>query len=544
MKVIGEHLRKIRIAQMLLLLAGLIGPTCNLHAQCDTGLSNTLFGRGMKLAQQKQWSGARRALLNGARMCPNQKRFPIELAGVAFEQKKYPEAARWLRIGLQLDPSDKYANNFAGTVYYLMGNLPAALKYWNRIGKPHIVSLHLDSSLQVRPLILGRAFAFSPASLLTLRQFEATQPRLAGLGIFPTYRISLHARANGSFDANFSALERDGFGSNRWSAAIATLSGTPYETIYPAFYNLRHSAMNITSLLRWDDQKRRVWVSLSAPLHQLPQRRWSVAFDARDENWAIRRSFTGPAPVLGSLNLQKQAFTFSLTDYVSGRFRWSAGSEISHRSYRNVQDGTALSPDIVLPGTSLEFLFSLSGKPLDLPQRRFSVTTKVSTATGRIWSTPSQSFEKLQGSMRMRWFPSPESNRWEMTQQLRGGGLLGATPFDQLFMLGIDRDNPLWLRGDLGDRGGRKGSAPLGTRYLLANSDVYRRLFNNGFIDVQAGPLFDVGRMGAPTSSLAQGQWLFDAGIEARITVLGTRVIFSWGHDLRTGQNAIFGTSQ
>ncbi|MGC8549782.1 MAG: hypothetical protein ACP5M4_08785 [Acidobacteriaceae bacterium] len=498
----------------------------------------------MKLAQQQRWSEARRSLLSGARMCPQQKRFPVELAGVAFEQKKYPEAARLLRFALKLDPSDKYANNFAGTVYYLMGNLPAALKYWNRIGKPEIVSLHLDSTLKIRPLILGRAFAFSPASLVTLQQFQASRARLTGLGIFPTYRISLHARPNGSFDADFSALERNGFGSNRWSAALATLSGAPYETIYPAYYNLRHSAMNLTSLLRWDDQKRRIWVSLSAPLHQLPQRRWSIAFDARDENWAIRRSFTGPAPVLGSLNLQKQAFSFSLTDYVSGRFRWSAGSEVSHRSYRNVQDGTALTPNIVLPGTALKFLFSISGKPLDFPQRRLTVTTSVQTASGRIWSTPSHLFEKLQGSAKLRWLPSPDSNRWEITQQLRGGGLLGATPFDQLFMLGLERDNSLWLRGDLGDRGGRKGSAPLGTRYFLANSDVYRRLFSNGLIDVQAGPLFDVGRMGAPNSGLASSQWLFDAGIEARITVLGTRVVLSWGRDLRTGHNAIFSTVQ
>jgi tetratricopeptide (TPR) repeat protein len=542
--VIERRLRKIRIAQFILLLTVLAGFTSNSGAQCKVRLANAAFSRGMKMARQQNWSGARRALLRGARICPGQKRFPIELAGVAFEQKQYPLAAKWLRKGLKLDPSDAYANNFAGTVYYLMGNLPAALKYWNRIGKPEIDSLHFDSKLKLRPLILGRAFAFSPASIVTLQQFEATRARLKGLGIFSAYRISLQANQNGLFNADFTALERDSFGGNRWSAAIATLSGIPYETLYPSYFNIRRSAMNISSLVRWDDQKRRFWISLSAPLHQIPQHRWSIAFDARDENWAIRRSFTGSAPILASLNLQKQAFTFLLTDYASGRFRWSAGSEVSHSSYRNVQEGSALTPDIIIPGASLKFLFSVSGKPLDLPQHRFSVSTGVSTATGRIWSTPSHIFEKLQGAVKMRWFPSPDSDRWEFTQQLRGGGLLGATPFDQLFMLGMERDNSLWLRGDLGDRGGRKGSAPMGTRYLLANTDVYRRLFSNGLINVQAGPLFDVGRMGAPTSGLATDQWLFDTGIEARITVLGTRVILSWGHDLRTGQNAIFSTAR
>ncbi len=515
-------------------------PICS-SAQCSTSQSNAIYAKGMALARQRQWKEAHQALLKGERLCPKQKRFPIELAGVAFEQKQYPEAAAWLRKGLKLDPNDRYANNFAGTVYFLMGNLPAALKYWNRIGKPQIYSLNLDHELRISPLILGRAFTFSPAALLTEQQFQTTRVRLKGLGIFPSYRIELSPRPNGSFDANFHALERNGFGSSRLASAFAVLSGLPYETIYPSYYNIRNSAMNVTSLLRWDDQKRRVWVKLSAPPHDLPQWRWRVTFDARDENWAIRRSFTGTAPVLGSLNLQRQVAGFSLTDYMTGHLRWSTGSELSHRSYRDVQDGTALTPDIVLPGMELKYLLSMTGKPIDMPQRRLTVTTGIYSQTGRIWSNPSHMFEKLQGLTLLRWFPSQDSNRWEVKQEVRGGGLLGASPFDELFMLGVERDNSLWLRGDIGVRDGRKGSSPLGTRYLLANSDVYRRLYSNGLIDIQAGPLFDVGRMGAPNPGLATSQWLFDTGIEARITVLGTRVVLTWGHDLRTGNNAVFG---
>jgi len=57
---------------------------------------------------------ARRALVAGERESPRQKRFSIELAGVAFERKRYPEAAAWLQRALKLDPTDDYANNFAG----------------------------------------------------------------------------------------------------------------------------------------------------------------------------------------------------------------------------------------------------------------------------------------------------------------------------------------------------------------------------------------------------------------------------------------------
>jgi tetratricopeptide (TPR) repeat protein len=514
-------------------------------AQAQTTRSpDANYDYGMALAHLGRWSGARAALRAGERACPTQKRFPTELAGVAFERKRYPEAAAWLRRALRLDPHDDYANNFAGTVYYLMGNLPAALRYWNRAGKPRIAALNFDPQLRVRHLLLDRAFAFSPQSVLQGSQFATTEARVAGLGIFPAYNIALSARPDGSFDAAFHAVERDGFGTTPLQAAVSTFSGLPYETIYPSFYDIGRSAMNVQSLMRWDEQKRRVWVSLSAPLRDLPQNRWSFSADARDENWAIRSSFTGNAPVLGSLNLETQTGAASVTSFPSGRLQWSMGARYSHRGYRDLVDGTALTPQLTLPGSALGFLGSVEGKPLDLPDRRFSMTTSAISETTRLWSSPPHLIEKLQGSVLAHWFPQAQSNTWEVSQRVRAGGLMGASPFDELFMLGVDRDNDLWLRGHIGTRDGRKGSSPLGTGYFLANSDLYRRVYSNGLLGVQVGPLLDIGRMSAPTSGLSTTQWLFDTGIEAKLTVLGTNVVLTWGRDLRTGNNAFFGTAQ
>lgn len=502
------------------------------------------FDYGMALAHLGRWKAARAALQAGARQSPRDKRFPTELAGVAFEQKHYPEAAAWLRRGLRLDPTDSYANDFAGTVYYLMGNLPAALHYWNRVGKPYISALDVPEQLRVRRLLLERAFTFSPAAVLKQSQFATSSARLDALGIFPEWKIDLNARPDGKFTADFHGIEQDGFGATPLQAVVSVFSGLPYETIYPRCYNIARSAMNAQSLLRWDTQKRRAWASLSAPLHDLPAHRWDLYADVRDENWAIRRSFTGTAPVLGSLNLQWQRAGASVTSLPSGRFTWLLGAELSHRTYRNVVAGSALTPQLVLPGYGLAIKTEAEGKPIDLPQRRFYVTMNARSETARLWSNPPHLFEKLQGSLLAHWFPCAQTNAWEVSQRLRGGGLIGTYPFDQLFLLGVERDTDLWLRGQIGTRDGRKGSAPLGDRYLLANSDLYRHVYGNGLIEIQAGPLFDVGRMGAPTAGLSTSQWLFDTGIEAKLTVLGTPVILTWGHDLRSGSNAFFGTAQ
>ena len=502
------------------------------------------FDYGMALAHLQRWPAAHAALVAGERQCPRQKRFPIELAGVAFEQKQYPQAAAWLRRGLRLDPKDKYANDFAGTVYFLMGNLPAALRYWNRIGKPYLDALNFDPQLRVRRLLLDRAFAFSPAAVLKESQYATSEARFNDLGIFPTHNIVLSARPDGSFDAAFHAIERDGFGSTPLTALVSTFSGLPYETVYPSYFNIGRSAMNFDSLLRWDDQKRRIWASLSAPWRDLPQYRWQIAADARDENWSIRHSFAGTAPVLGSLNLQSQVAAASVTSFTSGRLTWSTGAQLSHRTYRNVIDGTALNSQLILPGAALHFLASVEGQPLDIPDRRFSLTTSAMSDMARLWSTPAHLFEKMQGSAFAHWFPQAQSNTWEASQRIRAGALLGSTPFDELFMLGVERDNDLWLRGHIGTRDGRKGSSPLGDKFLLSNTDLYRRVYSNGLIGIQAGPLLDVGRMAAPTPGLTSTQWLFDTGIEARVTVLGTHVVLTWGRDLRTGNNAFYGTAQ
>src|SRR5207302_4381670 len=69
-----------------------------------------------------------------------------------------------LHRALELAPSDSYANDFLGTVYFLQGNLDAALKYWNRVGKPQIAEIRAEPTPRLDSVLLDRAFAFSPAS--------------------------------------------------------------------------------------------------------------------------------------------------------------------------------------------------------------------------------------------------------------------------------------------------------------------------------------------------------------------------------------------
>jgi hypothetical protein len=158
-----------------------------------------------------------------------------------------------------------------------------------------------------------------------------------------------------------------------------------------------------------------------------------------------------------------------------------------------------------------------------------------------LWANPARLFEKTQGGVNLRWVPQAEDDRYEFSQRIRGGGTVGSAPVDELWMIGVERDSNLWLRGHIGTRDGRKGSSPMAGRFFLSNTDFYRSVWGNGLISVKAGPLLDVAKVSAPTAGLATQQWLFDAGAEIKLTVLGTGVVLTYGRDLRSGNNAFYG---
>lgn len=529
------QLQKLAAAQQWPQIARLLEPANPRTADMDYYL-------GLALAHTGRLSAAARALEAGRRLAPGDPRFPVELAGVAFEQKNYPRAAQYLRRALKLAPTDEYANNFLATVYFLQGNLEAALKYWNRIGKPHVAHVRSDPVPHISPALLDHAFAFSPAAMLRLSQFLATNARVRGLGVFPQYHFDLQAQPSGNFDVVFRGRELDGFGDGKLEAAVLLLRGLPFQQVNPAYYNFRRHAINFDSMFRWDAQKRRIFAQLSGPFQGGARYRWDFIADLRNENWALRNSFTGPAPVLASFNMRRESGAFQLASYASGRINWSVGAQLSHRDFRTVAPGAALTPQMLSTGYELKQTAQIEASLLRVPERRFLLTGQAQSQAARLWSQPDESFEKLTGQLAWRWFPQAQGDDYEMTQHVRAGHTFGQPPFDELFYLGLDQDNDLPLRAHIATRDGRKGSAPLGRNYFLQNWEVDKNLYSNGIVRLQLGPFLDIGRITDPGTTFGSHKWLFDTGVEARLRIFGVGVAFSYGKDLRTGNNAFYAT--
>jgi hypothetical protein len=74
-----------------------------------------------------------------------------------------------------------------------------------------------------------------------------------------------------------------------------------------------------------------------------------------------------------------------------------------------------------------------------------------------------------------------------MQQEVRAGKTFGQLPFDELLMLGLERDNDLPMRAHIGTRDGLKGSAPMGRDYFLSNWEMDKNLYGNGIFISQTG---------------------------------------------------------
>jgi hypothetical protein len=498
------------------------------------------FYYGSAFAQLGRWPEAQQAFVAGAKLQPRDKRFPLELAGVSFKQKHYRQAARYLRKGLRLDPRDAYGNDFLGTVYFLQGNTEAALKYWNRVDKPQIAEVQAEPNPRVNSALLDRALAFSPSATLQLPDLQTSDVRIHGLEIFPSYQFDLQARDDGKFDVLFRNRERDGWGQGKLEKLFLLFGELPFLTVTPEFHNLHHQAINFVSMYRWDAQKRKVAAEISGPFRGNPKFRYGLNLDLRSENWDIRKSFQGPAPILGSLNMRREAMGVNFASFESGRWRWSAGAELSHRDFRSVVPGVALTPSLLAKGYQLKQSLQLNAALWRLPEKRMTFEGEVNSQAGRLWSTPSDSFEKLEGSARFHWFPQAQGDDYEIQHTIKSGGTFGHVPFDELFMLGVERDNDLWMRGHTGTRDGKKGSAPLGENYFLSNWEADKNVYGNGIFTVKLGPFLDTGKITHSSPGLGSHQWLWDLGAQAKVRVFGVGVVFSYGKDLRSGNNAFY----
>lgn len=501
------------------------------------------FYRGLALARLGRLQDARAALLAGRRKAPHQERFWVEMAGVDFKLKAYNSVRKELQAALAIRPDDRYARNFLATLFFLENNLDAALENWNRIGQPRIRALTMDPPPRLRQELLARAIHISPVGILNLKDLRTTRALLDNLGIFPLYRFDLLPYSDNAYSLSFVSVQRNGWGST-WLAALLSVFRDLPTAIDPDYYNLRGEAINLRSQFRWDENKRRVFASISEPLGGDPAVRLDLHVDARNENWDLSNTFHSGSVPLSGLNMERIEFGPELRFVEGPRWKWQASALYNYRRFRNLANVPAGAQAFFSSGGSLEYSSRATYRLVDDPGRRFTLDTGAGAGFGRNFGRGLGAFESAQGSLAAHWFPLTSSDDYETTAQLRAGGAWGPVTLDQLYQLGIERDNDLWLRGIAGSQRGRKGNAPLGREFALANLETDKTLFDRTFWKVSIGPFFDFGRVADSSPYFGSQGWLWDPGLMLRLRVYNSvTLMISYGANLPAGTHAFYVTA-
>jgi hypothetical protein len=230
---------------------------------------------------------------------------------------------------------------------------------------------------------------------------------------------------------------------------------------------------------------------------------------------------------------------------VNGRWSWSTGVEFANRTFRNLEGhSSGAEQKFFTDGISFAYWLGANRALLRLPERRFTVDSAVEARVGREFVNTVGAFGALRGSLSERWFPRAKGDDYEMQARLRAGGTAGHVPFDELFQLGIERDNDLWLRGHAGTARGREGAGPLGRRYFLANWEFDKNVYGNGFVTIKLGPFLDSGAIADSSGLFGSQRWLWDTGAQCKVHILGSvTVVLTYGRDLRGGRNVFYGTT-
>ncbi len=501
-----------------------------------------LYCRGLALAGMSRWAEARAALERARALNPRDKRFPVELAGIALKERRYPESKRRIRDALRLDPGDTYANEFLATLFFLEGNLEAAIKSWNRSGdRPVLEELRSEPSPRTDPVLLDRCYAFAPAETLKLADYVATRARLDSLGVFPRYRFELQPRRDGRFDCIFRPIEKSGWGGTAVEAVISTARGLPYRTLLPEYFNISRRAWNFRSLARWDPNKRRLFTSLSGPLLRDPSWHLGFSVDGRDEIWNVQPSWQADLPPLPEFRLKTLKGSIRLDNLIGDRWSWFTEVQVGSRHYPDLKAWPEVPPGLFAEGVSLGQSVGISNRTLNLPEYRLVLQSDFQGRWGRIFRSAGKAFGTAGGSLEMTWQPAARGSDLRLTGRAAAQKAFGSTPFDAFQFLGLDRDTDLHLRGHRAIRDGRKGAGPAGSGYVLFAAEVDKDIYRSGLWGLVLTPFLDVGKAVDATGYFGSPAWQWDAGIQLRLLILErVFLVFSYGRSLRTGENAFF----
>lgn len=478
----------------------------------DSATPDTYLYRSIVYARLGEYKQALDAFRAGSIRYPTDPRFHAE-GGVRYNRAQDIVAAKaLLRGALLADPDDIYGSELLVELNLSDGNMGSALVELNKRGQPKIARILDNYSLTASNSTKVNALAFSPGEILNLNSWKTTIARLKATQAFTDIDLKLERTLEGETHNVLLHTSRKSNSARGFLRGV--LRGLPVRTSYLDIWNIGGSFVHWTSKYRWDPARRRVEGQLFFPV-QLPGLLFVELGGAwRSEDWDI--------PTAGRFRYKSTGGRLNVAHIPDHRVKLGAGLEYVNRP----------------GGNTGRLLFSTRFRPMDGDfKSQLGLDTFIARAS---WlGDLNYSGGTLHLANRL---VLSEDRATFLDLSVKGGTSWGLLPVQDYFMLGIDSETADPLRAHVASENGYYGRGPMGTGFILLNSDIERRIAVLpvlGNVPINGEFFLDVARLSDRGHIVRQRGWLADVGVAVRALLTDFDFVLIYGRNLSEGKSTV-----
>ena len=466
----GDHLRAVEI------LTGALeaNPT-----------PDTYLYLGLAHANLKQYDRALELFAEASRRYPDDPRFLNETAGVHLASSDIDLARNVLREALRIAPNDDYAADLLASLDLSEGEVEDALDLWNEVGRPEIDEIFQNFSPGFANWEVSRALTFGSGDILGYDEWKTTEARLFGSKLFSNVALELEPSPEPDL---YNAIVRTSPRTNaRANILFGLFRGLAVETSYLDLWDIGQSGVSLKSSYRWDEDRRRARGQLLIPLPVPGLPVLHITNTWRSEHWDLAQSIRDEFRTDSRFDYKANSVRIGVQVVPDYRFELDASFEYRNRTARG--NIAALAMDSRNSGT---FRIESRVRPLD-GRYKNQLLFEAFLARSSVLGDLDFSGGSVQVANR---YILDEASDTSFNFSATGGTSRGDIPVDSYFLLGIGRGSELPLRGHVASDEGRYGRAPMGTDFVLINTDIERRLATIPMFNTLSIPYIMVKAMG------------------------------------------------
>jgi len=507
-------------------------------------LSETLANRpdadaylylGIAYRHMKEYQKAEDVFNEGSKRYPDDSRFHNELANLFLENNNIESARSALRRALTVDPNNSYASDRLATIDLSTGDVQAALRYWNKSGRPVIDSILNNYYPNFSSWVVRRGVTFHPGRTLRYSQWKTTESRLFATDNFSNVGLEIEPTR---IDDRYNAVVRTTTKTNSPADILFGLvKGLPFQTSYLDLWNMGNSGTNFNGLYRWDADRRRGEGGFKIALPIVGLLELQMGSIWRFERWNLSPVIRPELLPKARLIYKDTAMGIGVKHIPNYRVELAAGF-----LYRNRAASGELPQIFTNSLNTGKFIGQVN---LYLIDRKYKNQLRVEAFAARRSIIGNTQFTGGTAELVNQVTLSKDTGTY-FDWAVKGGTSRGLLPVEDYFVLGIDAPTTEnLLRGHRTTLEGQYGNGPMGSDFVLLNTDFNRRLktvpffntLNIPYFVVRWDIFFDTAKTWDRNDVFKPSKLLLDTGAGLRFETPTYSFNLIYGKSLRDGNN-------